>query len=141
MSLEDYKPSHFNHPKKRIFAPSKIALVHDWFISNSLGGAEKVTELIDINLIKNFSKPDIFSLVENLNKDKRNYFNGRKIETSFIQSLPFGKTHVQNYLPLIPFAIEQMNLLSYDLVISSSHLAAKGIITSPDQLQVQIDLH
>ena len=136
MSLEDYKPSHFNHSTKRIFAPSKIALVHDWFVSNSLGGAEKVTELIDINLIKNFSKPDVFSLVENLNKDKRNYFNGRKIETSFIQNLPFGKTHVQNYLPLIPFAIEQMNLLSYDLVISSSHLAAKGIITSPDQLHI-----
>ena len=54
----------------------------------------------------------------------------------FIQSLPFGKTHVQNYLPLIPFAIEQLNLFSYDLVVSSSHLAAKGIITSPDQLHI-----
>ncbi len=136
MYIDDDKFLSFNHSTKRIFTPSKIALVHDWFMSNSLGGAEKVTELIDINLIKNFSKPDIFSLVENLNKDKRNYFNGRKIKTSFIQSLPFGKTHVQNYLPLIPFAIEQMNLLSYDLVISSSHLAAKGIITSPDQLHI-----
>ena len=41
-----------------------------------------------------------------------------------------------NYLPFMPFAIEQVDVSGYDLVISSSHAVAKGIITSPNQLHV-----
>ena len=59
-----------------------------------------------------------------------------KIQTSFVQSLPFGKTNVQNYLPILPYAIEQFDLREYDLVISSSHALAKGVITSPDQIHI-----
>jgi glycosyltransferase involved in cell wall biosynthesis len=50
--------------------------------------------------------------------------------------LPFGKTHVQQYLPLLPIAIEQLNLEGFPLVVSSSHLVAKGVLTSPEQLHV-----
>ena len=114
----------------------KIAIIHDWFLKNSISGAEKVTSSIDKLLIKNYAKPDIFSLTSNLEAKNQIFEKGRKINTSSIQLLPFGKTNVQNYLPLLPFAVEQINLSKYDLVLSSSHAFAKGIITSPDQLHI-----
>ena len=114
----------------------KIAIIHDWFLKNSISGAEKVTSFIDKLLIKNYAKPDIFSLTSNLEAKNQIFEKGRKINTSSIQLLPFGKTNVQNYLPLLPFAIEQINLSKYDLILSSSHAFSKGIITSPDQLHI-----
>ena len=113
-----------------------IALIHDWFLSESFGGAEKVTQIIDEYLSNNFSEPDIFSLTENITNSRNNIFKKRRIETSFIQKLPFGKNNVQKYLPFIPFAIEQFDLRKYDLIISSSHIASKGILSSPDQLHI-----
>lgn len=114
----------------------KLALIHDWFLENSIGGAEYVTKIIDESLTKKFYKPDIFCLVDSLKESRNAFFGERKINTSFIQKLPFGKSNVQNYLPLIPFAVEQFDLTNYELIISSSHLAAKGVLTSPDQLHI-----
>ncbi len=115
---------------------SNIAIIHDWFLKKSFGGAEKVT-LILIDLFKEkYSRPDIFSLTSNIESLKNKYLDEIKIKTSFIQSLPFGKKNVQNYLPILPYAIEQFDLRKYDLVISSSHALAKGVLTSPDQLHI-----
>ena len=114
-----------------------IAIVHDWFIKNSMGGAEKVTKEIYENIKQRFTEPDIFALVENLSQSKRtNLFPDKKINTSFLQKFPFGIKKVQYFLPLIPFAVEQLDLRKYDLILSSSHLAAKGVLTSPDQLHI-----
>ncbi len=114
----------------------KIALVHDWYLSSSIGGAEKVTFKIDELLSENFSTPDLFAITENITKHKINFFKGRKINTSFIQKIPLAKDKIQRFLPLIPFAIEQIDFRDYDLIISSSHLSAKGILTCPDQLHI-----
>ncbi len=114
----------------------KIAIIHDWFLRNSISGAEKVTILLDRLLTKNYTKPDIFSLTSNLDAKNQIFDKGRKINTSFIQLLPFGKTNVQNYLPLLPFSIEQVDLSNYNLILSSSHAFAKGVITSPEQLHI-----
>ena len=109
---------------------SNIAIIHDWFLKNSFGGAEKVSFLIDEFLEKNYSKPDLFSLVSNIKK------SDRKINTSLLGSLAFMQNNVQSFLPFLPFAIEQIDLRKYDLIISSSHAFAKGVITSPDQLHI-----
>jgi glycosyltransferase involved in cell wall biosynthesis len=61
------------------------------------------------------------------------WWAGRSIHTSFVQRLPWGVSHVQQYLPLLPLAIEQLDLSGFPLVLSSSHLVAKGVLTSPDQ--------
>ena len=117
--------------------PGKIAIVHDWFLSNSFAGAEKVTLSIDNYFTENFTIPDIFSITENISStNKFNFLKGRTINTTFIQKIPFGKDHVQKFLPIIPFAIEQLDLSMYKLIISSSHLAAKGVLTSPEQLHI-----
>jgi len=116
--------------------PSDIALVHEWFNPRSSGGAENVVQAIDDLLTEKKSQPDLFSLVNEENLLKSSWLFNRQVRTSFIQQLPFGVAHVQKYLPLLPFAIEQLDLEGYPLIISSSHLVAKGILTSPDQLHI-----
>ena len=108
----------------------KIAIIHDWLVVYA--GAEKVLEEI-INL---YPDADLFSLVDFIPDDKRDFLKNKKVQTSFIQKLPFSKTKYRTYLPLMPLAVEQFDLSSYDLVISSSHAVAKGVITGPDQLHI-----
>jgi len=116
--------------------PSNIALVHEWFTPRSTGGAENVVQVIDDLLTEIASQPELFSLVNQENLLKSSWLFKRRVKTSFIQKLPFGISRVQQYLPLLPFAIEQLDLEGYPLVISSSHLVAKGVLTSPDQLHI-----
>ena len=115
---------------------SNKAIVHDWFVKKSFGGAEKVSFILNKFLKERYSAPDIFSLTSNIESSEIESFQNNKIKTSFIQSLPFGKTNVQSYLPFLPYAVEQLDLRKYELIISSSHAFAKGILTSPDQLHI-----
>ena len=115
---------------------SNIAIVHDWFLRKSFGGSEKVTLTLNNFLNESYSTPDIFSLTSNIQNSKINTLQKSVIQTSFIQSLPFGRTNVQSYLPFLPYAIEQLDLRKYNLIISSSHAFAKGILSSPDQLHI-----
>lgn len=107
----------------------KVAIIHDWLVTYA--GAERVLEKI----IQCYPESDLYSLVDFLG-EKRSFINNKKVNTSFIQNLPFSKKKYRSYLPLMPFAIEQFDLSEYDLVISSSHAVAKGVITGPDQLHV-----
>ncbi len=116
--------------------PTRAALVHEWFSPKSVGGAEQVVRAIDELLEAIDIQPKLASLVDGESRKPDSWLFGRRIQTSFIQQLPFGVSHVQSYLPLLPFAIEQLELSDYPLVISSSHLVAKGVLTSPDQLHV-----
>ncbi|WP_417315860.1 glycosyltransferase family 4 protein [Cycloclasticus pugetii] len=109
----------------------KIAIVHEWFVTP--GGAEKVVKA----MLELFPEADVFSVVDFFNDTQRNeYLNGKKTKNSFIQKLPLAKKHYRNYLPLMPLAIEQIDVSEYDVVISSSHAVAKGVITSPNQLHI-----
>jgi len=116
--------------------PSNIALVHEWFTPRSTGGAESVVQVIDELLTEMGSQPELFSLVNDERVQKNSWLFKRKVKTSFIQKLPLGISRVQQYLPLLPFAIEQLDVEAYPLVISSSHLVAKGVLTSPDQFHI-----
>jgi len=60
----------------------------------------------------------------------------KQVTTSFIQKLPFAKKKYRSYLPFMPLAIEQLDVSKYDIVISTSHAVAKGVITGPDQLHI-----
>ncbi|HZZ12309.1 MAG TPA: glycosyltransferase family 4 protein [Paraburkholderia sp.] len=106
----------------------RVAIVHDWLVVN--GGAEKVLEQI----IACFPDADLFSLVDFL--DDRSCLRGKPVTTSFIQRLPLARTKYRTYLPLMPLAIEQLDVSEYDLVISSSYAVAKGILTGPDQVHI-----
>ena len=112
-----------------------IALIHDWFSEEFTGGSEKVFKEIQKIITESNLNYEIFSLVNHLTKDY-NFESKKLINTSFIQNLPFSKKHFHNYLPLFPLAIEQFDLKDFNLIISSSHSVAKGVITSPDQLHI-----
>ena len=115
----------------------KVALVHEWYSSNFYGGAEKALESIYNLLIKNnFDKPNLYGLVKSIEDNNNYWFSNKNIKTSFINKLPFSKNNFQKYFPLFPLAIEQFDLSDFDLVISSSHCVAKGVLTSPDQLHI-----
>jgi len=109
----------------------KTAIVHDWLVNYA--GSERVVE----SLTNIWKDADIFTLVDFLNDEEREIIlKGKWAKTSFIQMLPFARKRHRKYLPLFPLAIEQFNLSGYDLVISSSHAVAKGVVTSSSQLHV-----
>lgn len=108
----------------------RVAIVHDWLMVQ--GGAEQVLR----EIIKLFPEADLFTLVCHLPEDRREFLSGLVPRTSFVQKLPFSKTKYRSYLAFFPIAIEQFDLSEYDLVISSSYAAAKGVITGPNQLHI-----
>lgn len=108
----------------------RTAIIHDWL--TVYAGAEKTLEQI----LALYPDADIFTIVDFLPQKDRGFLAGHTITTTFIQNLPFAQKKYRNYLPLMPLAIEQFDLSGYDLVISSSHAVAKGVITGPNQLHV-----
>ncbi len=118
-----------SHPNA-IFPGLRVAVVQDFLYVNA--GAERVLKQI----IGLFPQCDVYSLFDFLPEEDRELLNHKPVRTSFIQKLPFAKQKHRAYLPLMPFAIEQLDFSGYDLVVSSSYLVAKGVITGPDQLHV-----
>ena len=108
----------------------KIAVVHDWLISR--GGAENTLAQI----LRLFPEADLFSLLDFIPAGERDFLLNKKAKTSFLQKLPFADKKYRNYLPLMPFAVKQFDLSSYELIISSSHAAAKGVTAKPGQLHL-----
>jgi glycosyltransferase involved in cell wall biosynthesis len=108
----------------------RVAIVHDWL--PLYGGAERVLEQI----ILLFPGADLYTTIDAVPEGQRGFLQGKHPHTSFIQRLPWGKKAYRNYFPLMPLAVEQFDLSSYDIIISSSYAFAKGVITGPDQLHI-----
>lgn len=108
----------------------KIAVVCDWLVVYA--GAERVLEQI----LQLYPNADLFCLVDFLPPTDRQFILNKKTKKSFIQGLPWARTKYRNYLALMPLAIEQLDVSGYDLIISSSHAVAKGVIVGPDQLHI-----
>lgn len=108
----------------------KVAIVQEWLVT--VGGSDKVVKaILDI-----FPDADIYTLVAKKEVCDELGIPWEKVHTSFIQKMPLGTKKHRAYLPLFPFAIEQFDLRGYDVVISSSHCVAKGVLTKADQLHI-----
>ncbi len=107
------------------------ALVHEWLTPRATGGSELV-----VREILNCVDADVYALVDFESTNPDSYLYGRTIGTTFLQHLPGANGKVQNYLPLMPIAIEQLDLRHYDVILSSAHAVAKGVITTPQQMHV-----
>ena len=105
----------------------KTAIIHDWLVA--FGGAEKV-----LKVLHDLYPSPIFTLVQNESLAKSKGFGA--IQISPLQKFPFATRFYREYLPFFPWAIEQFDLREFDLVISNSHAAAKGVITHPHQLHL-----
>jgi len=110
----------------------KIAVVHSWWLSNR-GGESVIKAIIEL-----YPSADLFFHVcdeKLIRQTLPNNFLG-SIKTTFISKLPGAKKHYQKYLPLMPLALEALDLTQYDLIISSEAGPAKGVITRPDALHI-----
>ncbi len=108
----------------------RVAIVHDWLVVN--GGAEKVLSA----LLQAFPQADLHTLVNFLPAKEAGWLQGHRVVTSVLQRMPLAKRFYRHYLPLMPYAVEQFDLRGYDLVISSSHAVAKGVVTHPGQQHI-----
>ena len=109
----------------------KYALVHEWLTPKAKGGSELVVK----EILKHI-KADIYALIDFESNNPESYLYGRTIGHTFLQNFPFARNGVQKYLPLLPLAMEQLDLREYDVILSSSHAVAKGVLSSPQQLHI-----
>ena len=107
----------------------KVAIVHEWL--TVYGGSERVVEALH----EIFPEAPIYCLVyDEARMPER--FKNYDIRTTFLQHVPMAKKHYQLFLPLMPYAYEQLDLTEYDVVISSSSSCSKGIITRSDAIHI-----
>lgn len=111
------------------FSERRVAIVHYWFVA--MRGGERVVE----RLVRLFPNADIFTNVYDPGSMSAALKNV-PIKASFINRLPFARRLYQYYLPLMPMALECLDLSAYDLVISSESGPAKGVITRPDAMHL-----
>lgn len=107
----------------------KVAIIHYWLIG--MRGGERVLE----EICRLYPQADIFTHVA-LPANLSDVLRRHRIYETFIARLPGGRRHYQKYLPLMPLALESLDLRGYDLVISSEAGPAKGVICDPDALHV-----
>jgi glycosyltransferase involved in cell wall biosynthesis len=107
----------------------KVALVHDWL--TGMRGGEKCLEAF----CELLPEADLFTLVH-VPGSGSPAIEDRRITTSFLQKFPGISRTYRYFLPLMPAAAESFDLSGYDLVLSSSHCVAKGVIPAPEALHV-----
>ena len=105
-----------------------IAIVHDWL--SETAGAEKVV----LNMLKVFPDADVYTSI--YNKEKAKEFEKYNVKTTYLQKLPLAQKLRSIMIPLMPMAFEQFDMKKYDVVISSSTSAAKGVITNPETCHI-----
>ena len=105
-------------------------VVHDWLYTYA--GSERVLE----SILECFPAERIFALVDFLAGPDRRFLRGIPVTTSFLQKMPLSRTQRRLYLPLMPLAVESLDVSAADLVISSSAAIAKGVLTHGDQLHL-----
>jgi glycosyltransferase involved in cell wall biosynthesis len=110
----------------------RTALVHDWLID--FRGAERVVE--QIVLIPELGIKKLYTLLFSKREFSGSPIANLEVEESILVKLPLSKKFYRQYILFLPFAAEQFDLSEYDLVISSSHSVAKGVITRTDQLHI-----
>lgn len=103
----------------------KVALVHDW-LTGMRGGEKCLAELCSL-----YPEADLYTLVHERGSVDAD-IERRVAGTSFLQSWPRATRWYRYYLPFMPAAVEALDLFEYDLVLSSSHCVAKGVLTRPD---------
>ncbi len=109
----------------------RYAMVHEWLTPKATGGSELVVQEILQHI-----PADLFALIDFESCNPDSYLYGRSIGHTFLQHFPFAEKGVQTYLPFMPLAIEQLDLREYDVILSSSHAVAKGVLTRANQVHI-----
>jgi glycosyltransferase involved in cell wall biosynthesis len=108
----------------------KVAIVHDFFCN--LGGSDQVAAVLH----QLYPDAPVYTLLVSDRNRQEEPLQGMEFKTSFVQRLPLARRRHEIYLPLFPLAIESFDLTGFDLVLSSSHACAKGVIPGPEALHI-----
>src|SRR5258708_5066596 len=111
-------------------AGPRTAVVHEWL--ETYAGAERALEQILVATRAH----DLFAIVDFMPDSVRADSTLPAAHTSFIQNIPGARKYFRKLLWLMPLAVEQLDVSQFDIVISSNHAVAKGVITGPDQLHI-----
>jgi len=106
---------------------SNIAVVVDAL--PGLGGAEKVL----MSALELFPDAPVYSLIYNREAFASSPLADRQVTTSFIERLPFSRSHYRSYLPFMPLAIRSFDLSAYDTILSFSYAVANGVQVAAGQ--------
>ena len=107
-----------------------LAIVHEWL--NIYGGSERLLA----EILGFYPQAQLHALIHNKENLIGTPLEGRKVSTSFLQKVPRVEHLYRGLLPLMPFAIERMDVHKYDVVLSISHAVAHGIKTNKDQIHI-----
>jgi glycosyltransferase involved in cell wall biosynthesis len=107
-----------------------VALVHDFFCN--LGGSDQVAAALH----QLYPQAPVYTLLVSERNQDAELLRGMDLRPSFLQRLPLARRWHEPYLPLFPIAIESLDLTGYDLILSSSHVCAKGVIPAPEALHL-----
>ena len=108
----------------------RIAFVHDWMFGYA--GSERTVDAA----MAAWPDAPLFTLAHNPDAIAGTGLAQRAIHNSFLQRMPGIHRRHRWYLPLMPLAVEQFDLRGYDVVVSSNHAVAKGVLTGADQLHI-----
>lgn len=108
----------------------KVAVVHDWL--PLIAGAERVLQQI----LAIYPEADVYTLFNFLDENQVRSLGINQLTVSYLNKLPGVKKYYRKLLPFCTQAIEDFDLSEYDLVISSSHVVAKGVITGAHQTHI-----
>lgn len=107
-----------------------VAVVHEWL--STFGGTERLL----VESRKLFPNADIFALTHFRKNFQNTALADLTTKTTFLQNIPGIERHYRKLLPLMPFAVESLDVSTYNLVISLSHAVAHGVKTHSQQTHV-----
>jgi len=107
----------------------RVAIVHDWL--TGMRGGEKVLR----SICRCFPHADLLTLLH-VPGSCCDEIERMRIRTSWLDDLPAVERYYRNLLPAMPQAIEAFEAGQYDLVLSSSHCVAKGVLRRPGTLHI-----
>lgn len=108
----------------------KVAIVHEWL--STFGGSERLL----VQLLHIFPNADVFALTHLPANFQNTELEKLNVKTTFMQKIPHIEKHYRKLLPLMPFAIESLDVSEYDLVLSLSHAVAHGVKTHKQQTHI-----
>ncbi|MDP1544579.1 MAG: hypothetical protein Q8L87_01055, partial [Anaerolineales bacterium] len=108
----------------------KFAIIHEWL--NVYGGSERMLT----EILRTYPQAQLHALIHNKGNFTNTPLERRNVKTSFLQSIPKVEHLYRGLLPLMPLAIESMNVRDYDVALSISHAVAHGIKTNKNQIHI-----
>jgi glycosyltransferase involved in cell wall biosynthesis len=109
---------------------ASVSVVHEWL--TEWGGSEDVVR----SMLESLPQAPLHATIDFLTPQMRVRLGERQIKTTFLQKAPGVRQRFWYYLPLTPLAVESHDLRGAQVVVSSSHAFAKGVLTSAEQLHV-----